>query len=106
MTDDLKLTINCADAEELYHSRGEVGLKYGPWTLVADVRGDSGRWTEWWTFVLRHKEHPDALWGLDYGLGLTENQDHTLPWKDKDGPLTLYRLYAHTVTTVEYLSTP
>jgi hypothetical protein len=93
-------------AEELY----EVGDadQAGDWTRVTDVEGDSGRWEQHHTLVIRHKD--GQHYGIRYSIGLTEYQDSTFPWKG-DGwnpapeSVPVFRLYPHEVTRIEYRTT-
>jgi hypothetical protein len=101
--------IDPADAEELYWEQENYGHDApankgdhtaGPWTLVGSSETVGGRWhARYWLVVA---DANDDTWGLRYGIGLTENQEHDLPWDGKDGPLPLVRLYPHEVTRVEY----
>jgi hypothetical protein len=74
------------------------------WVLLGSVPSRQSRWHEKYWMLLRDAD--DALWGLEYGVGLTEDQEDDLPWRDHAGPLPLVRLYPHTVTTVEYRTKP
>lgn len=100
-------TIDPQHAEEL----SDGGTTAGPWTLIADIRRSSGRWREQRRMILRRDD--GTHWGLDYACGLTEYQDHDLPWLAAgsgyalvDTRIPLVRLYPHTVTRVEYRTTP
>lgn len=70
------------------------------WVLLGSTPSRQSRWHEKYWMVLRDAD--DALWGLEYGVGLTEDQEDDLPWDRATKPLPLTRLYPHAVTTVEY----
>lgn len=97
-------TISAEHAEEL--ADAEEGEKVGPWTHVADQAGRSGRWRQARTLVIADEQ--GQHWGVNYAVGLTENQDHEFPWAGvpDDHQITLVRLFAHTVTTVKYRTKP
>lgn len=110
MTDE-KPTITALDAASLYSDmEGRPGDTAGPWTLVIDTEdaphSRTSRWHEKYWLVVRDEQ--GETYGLEYGIGLTENQEDSLPWEgvpdDRDLPLT--RLYAHTVTTTVYRHEP
>lgn len=90
-------------AEELHESEdGDTVLR---WTRVTDIRGEARRWMERHTLVI--KDADDRFWGLDYEVGLTEEQPNEYPWRGTgDEPLALTRLYPHTVTTTDYRTKP
>lgn len=107
MTTEDQPTITAAQAAELHgEGEGRPGDTAGPWTLVSDVEdaphSRTSRWHEKYWLVVRNAD--GDTYGLEYGVGLTENQEDDLPWDraadDKQMPLR--RLYAHTVTTTEY----
>lgn len=74
------------------------------WTVLGSTPSRQSRWHERYWMVLRDAD--DALWGLEYGVGLTEDQEDDHPWDGATGPLSLVRLYPHAVTTVEYRTAP
>ncbi|MFI1195496.1 hypothetical protein ACH4T9_19875 [Micromonospora sp. NPDC020750] len=96
-------TIEPDHAEQL-HEDGGAGATAGPWTWAGTQHVRQSRWHDIYWLVVRNEagEH----WGLSYRVGLTENQEHELPWEGADGPLTLTRLHAHEVVRVEYRTTP
>jgi hypothetical protein len=107
-------TIRAAAAEELYaDGEGEDGDTIDGWTLVGAAQGHKERQSRWhqryWLVV---RDHEDAHWGVSYGLGLTEYQEHDFPWSSysatatPDTMLPLTRLYPHTVTSVRYRTKP
>jgi hypothetical protein len=111
MTDENRITIKAADAAELYSDmEGRPGDTSGPWTLVINTEdaphSRTSRWHEKYWLVV-HNAEGDA-YGLEYGIGLTENQEDYFPWEgvSDDLELPLTRLYAHTVTTVVYRREP
>lgn len=98
-------TISASDAAELY----EAGGTAGPWTIVGATDSHYSRQSRWhnrYWLVVRDGNGND--WGIEYGIGLTENQEHDLPWDDvpDDRQLPLVRLYPQEVTTVEYRTRP
>ena len=102
--------ISAGEAADLYaDGEGAHGDRVGAWTLVGQAQGNPHRQSRWhqryWLIV---KDERGDTYGLDFGFGLTENQDDDLPWDDvPDGTeLPLTRLYPHTVTTVEYRTKP
>lgn len=74
------------------------------WVVLGSVPSRTSRWHERYWMVLRDAD--DAIWGIEYGVGLTEAQEDDLPWKEIRSPLPLRRLYPHTVTTTEYRTEP
>lgn len=104
-------TINASTAAELYaDGEGNDGNEAGDWVLVGDVEdaphSRTSRWHEKYWLVVRNAE--GETFGLEYGIGLTEDQEEDLPWEfgDSDRELTLTRLYPHTVTTTVYRTKP
>jgi hypothetical protein len=95
-------TIDPADAEDLAYASD--GAMAGVWCRETDLRGDSGRWMEHHTLVLRHDD--GTVWGLDYAQGLTEYQDSDLPWRDAAGPIKLRRLYRTEQIVARYTTSP
>lgn len=79
------------------------------WRFVATQWQDSGRWEERWMFVVEKDSGP--LYGIDYKLGLTENQPNTLPWQP--GPWALrepttvdaFQVQATQMTVIRYRRT-
>lgn len=111
MTTEEQPTITAADAAELYSDmEGRPGDTAGPWTLVINTEdaphSRTSRWHEKYWLVVSDAE--GQTYGVEYGIGLTENQEDNLPWEDcpRDAVLPLIRLYAHTVTTVTYRHEP
>lgn len=106
-------TIEASTAEELFEglhydhgTPARDGATVDGWRLVASSETDQGRWHERYFLVIT--DETGDLWGLRYGIGLTENQENDMPWEgvpaDKALPLT--RLYAHEVTRTEYRTRP
>lgn len=95
--------ISAYDAQMLAHT--DPSMASGPWTYVAEQDEGSSRWRSHHTLVVRHED--GSYWGLHYAMGLTEYQDHELPWEgvDDDKQLLVTRLYPHEVRTVEYRRT-
>lgn len=96
-------TISAHDAEMLAFTSPQMSS--GPWTYVAEQDSGSSRWASHHRLVVRHDD--GSFWGLSYSLGLTEMQDHTLPWEDAedDEQLRLTQVFPHTKTIVEYRTT-
>lgn len=94
-------------AEELYETEDET--EDGEFHFVTTVEGDSGRWRQHHTMVLRRVKD-DTFWGISYELGLTENCDSSYPWRgewsDRPESVVATRLYPREVTTTEYRSEP
>lgn len=110
-------SMSAANAADLYaDGLGNDGNEAGDWTLVGNVEARDNysrqsRWHDRYWLVVRNAT--GETFGLEYGIGLTENQEDDLPWErgyggaaavDKVLPLT--RLYPHTVTRVEYRTSP
>lgn len=94
-------TIRPEETAELYElADGET--RYG-WTRVGTDDKHYSRQSRWhnrYWLVLR--DDTGDTWGLEYGIGLTEDQENDLPWEGRSKPVPLHRLYPHTVTRVEY----
>lgn len=113
---DLRPTITAAQAAELYADGcGEDGDQAGGWTLVGDIEAHGhhnrqSRWHDRYWLVVRNAD--GETYGVEYGIGLTENQEDDLPWPSYsnnvpgDRELKLTRLYPHTVTTTVYRRDP
>ena len=98
--------ISADDAAELYaDGEGVDGDTAGGWTLIGQAQEHGHRQSRWhqryWLIV---RDTDGALWGADYGLGLTEMQENDIPWEDVPGDRNVHltRLYPHTVTTTVY----
>jgi hypothetical protein len=74
------------------------------WVVLGSAPSRTSRWHERYWLVLRADD--DTVWGIEYGIGLTENQEDDLPWEDGPDELQLTRLYPHEVTTVTYQTKP
>lgn len=62
-------------------ARSGVGARdIGGWTVVADIEGDSGRWTQFHQLVIRDDD--GRHYAAFYERGLTEYQD-IAPWEDE-----------------------
>lgn len=102
--------ISASEAEELYaDGEGEHNDVVGGWTLVGaalDHQHRQSRWHQRYWLMVRNAR--GEIYGLDFGMGLTEYQEHDLPWRDRpaDHGLSATRLYPHTITRVEYRTTP
>jgi hypothetical protein len=108
---DLRPTITADLAAELYgEGCGRPGETAGPWTLVIDVEdaphNRTSRWHERYWLVVRDAQ--GDTYGIEYGVGLTENQEDDLPWDhvSDDRELKLTRLFPHPVTTTVYRREP
>lgn len=91
------------DAAELFEA-DEPGATAGPWTLAGTQHVRQSRWHDIYRLVVR--DQAGDHWGLEYRIGLTEDQAHELPWEDADEPLELVRLYPHEVRLIEYRTSP
>ncbi len=104
------IRLTAAEAAELYaDGEGENGDVQGEWTLVGGAnshRHRQSRWHQRYWLVVRNGQ--GEIYGVDFGYGLTENQENDLPWEDvPDGrDMTLVRLYRHIVTKTVYRTTP
>jgi hypothetical protein len=102
--------ITAGEAEELYaDGEGENGDVVGDWTLVGgsfDHKHRESRWHQRYWLLVRNKQ--GQIYGVDFGIGLTEDQEDEFPWRGRpdDHGLSMTRLHPHTVTRVEYRSTP
>lgn len=97
-------TITAEEAETLHQS--EPGTTAGPWTYVDQQHVRTRRWSEQYYLVVMDSD--GQHWGLAFDEPLTEMQETEWPWENKpdDAPLSLVRLYAHEVRTVEYRKEP
>lgn len=74
------------------------------WTALGTQAAGYRRCHHDYLLVLRD---PDgAVWGIPYALGVTEEQEHDMPWRDASGPIGLVRLHRHETTRVEYRTEP
>lgn len=97
-------TILAEHAAEL-HEIDEPGTTAGPWTHVGRQHVRTSRWHEYYYLVVR--DETGGHWGVLFGEGLTESQEHNLPWEDDESAeLPLTRLYPHEVIRVEYRTKP
>lgn len=98
-------TIAAGDAEELYEMEDGESLIDGPTRVTEQVRS-RGRWHEWRYLVIRDTD--DTLWGIEFGIGLTEYQENEMPWRGSNSvrPVPMVRLYEHTTVTTEYRTEP
>ncbi len=112
-------TIPAGTAEELYellndhghvdpNVRADETTSVDGWTLIGSQATGSGRWHADYLLIVR--DDMGATWGLPYGIGLTEEQENELPWRETwqqtDGGCRLVRVYPHEVTRVEYRHQP
>jgi hypothetical protein len=96
--------INADLVEILFESN--PGDEHLDWSKLDDVHISNGRWESWNWLIL---EDPQGLlWAVPYGLGLTENQDNTYPWKG-DGwcptppeTVTAFQVVPRTKVVIEY----
>jgi hypothetical protein len=89
-------------AEELYDA-DNFGETVGPWAYVGKQHIRQSRWHDWYWLIVRDED--GNCWGLQYGDGLTEEQENEWPWQEDDGDLKLVALYPHQVTKTEYRET-
>jgi hypothetical protein len=103
-------SIKAVEAAELYaDGEGVDGDTAGGWTLVGQAQEHEERQARWhqryWLIV---RDDASDTWGLSYGLGLTEYQEHDLPWEHVPAyrELALTRLYPHVRMTTSYRTKP
>lgn len=106
----MSATITASDAAALFnHHVGRAGLTVGDWTLVVDVEDSPvnrvSRWHEMRWLVVRNGD--GELFGVEYGVGLTEDQEDRLPWVAppygrRPETVELVPLVAHEITRTEY----
>lgn len=75
------------------------------WSVVGSALVRTSRWHERRWLVLCEVATGET-WGVEYGIGLTEDQEDELPWAGVVGPIGLVRLYEHQVTETVYRITP
>lgn len=105
-------TISAAHAAALFALYWDNGLlpvkdqreAHGWIVLGSTPSGRDGRWHERFWMLLRNDA--GEVYGVEYGVGLTEDQEDDHPWERGQADLPLTRLHAHTVTTVEYRTKP
>lgn len=102
-----KRVLKADTAEALWES--EDGDAEDGWTRVHEDEGASRRWMKSMTLIVCPEGEPDELYGLDFQLGLTENQEHELPWRggwgkqvDPDEPMPIYPMERYTKVTTYY----
>ena len=100
MTAGPVITIDPDDAETLFGISD--GQAHNGWTRVTDQTISTGRWREHcWLVVSRGED----CYGIPYELGLTEMQDHSMPWQEyPKKPIELIPLVGVPVTTTKYLT--
>ncbi len=92
------------DDHELLHDDPESERTAHGFTVLGSVEsGNTGRWHERYWMLLRDTD--GAVWGVEYGVGLTENQEDDHPWDDHYGgrPVPLVRLDRRERIVVEYV---
>lgn len=103
---------HAADLYELFDDHGVIDTDppldedhtaHG-WTLLGSTSSRTSRWHERYWMVIRDSNGDD--WGIEYGVGLTENQEDDLPWERGRDQIPLVRLYPHKVVRVEYRRQP
>lgn len=50
------------------------------WQRIEEVEGDHGRWRQHMSLIVM--DPGGNFWEIRYQWGLTENCDHSLPWRD------------------------
>jgi hypothetical protein len=92
------------DDHELLHDDPESERFLHGYTVLGSVEsGNTGRWHERYWMVLRD-DADGSVWGVEYGVGLTENQEDDYPWERGGGkPIPLVRLDRRERTVVEYV---
>lgn len=99
------LKISASEAEELFESSD--GERVGEWTRITDQTGDSGRWHEHHKLVITNG---GGIFGIEFSFGLTESQEHELPWEksmwssEEPSLIELVPLVPVEITTTEYLT--
>jgi hypothetical protein len=95
----VKAEIKSSIAENLFW--GSDGDVVDGWTRITDEEGDDGRWERHHTLVVQ--DPTGRYWGIYYSMGLTENQDHTYPWKPDYQPapefIDIVEMYGLQVTS-------
>jgi hypothetical protein len=95
----VKAQIKSSIAEDLFDS--DDGDVVDGWTRVTDQEGDDGRWYRYHTLVVQ--DPTGRYWGIDYSMGLTENQDNDFPWKPDYQPppefIDIVEMYGLEITT-------
>lgn len=107
MMDNQPRTIEPENAADLYEDgviSEETNPYVGPWTYVTVQDIGSRRWQSDHRMILLHED--GTHWGLNYSIGLTEYQPHTLPWEDSDQPIPLTRVWPHQITRTVYRTKP
>jgi hypothetical protein len=74
------------------------------WVVLGSSPSRTSRWHEKYWLVLRNAA--DEVYGIEYGVGLTENQEDDLPWDGSLQYLELTPLHRREVMTVTYDNTP
>lgn len=97
-------------AEELYDISDNKLTENGEWMRVTKVDGDNGRWRQYMELVIQ-RTSDGTHWAFGYEIGLTENCEHSFPWRREWGqteasPVEIERVYPHEVTTVEWRTKP
>ena len=105
-------TISAEHAKDLFHlyddhaplPEDEQDHAHGWTVLGSSPSGRDGRWHERYWMLLRNEA--GETYGVEYGVGLTEDQEDDYPWSWGTSDIPLLRLYPHTVTTVKYRTKP
>ncbi len=106
-------TIDPQHAQDLFHLYDDHELLdpedqrtlHGFTVLGSVENGNTGRWHERYWMLLRD-DADGAVWGVEYGVGLTEDQEDDHPWDRYGGNPTsipLVRLDRRERTVVEYV---
>lgn len=65
----------------------------------------TARWHKYYYLVLQHED--GTFWGISYAIGLTEYQNHILPWnEDEDQELKLIRMYPRQIVETVFDTAP
>ena len=97
-------------AEELYELDDDFFTEDGEWKRITKIEGDKGRWRQSMKLIIQ-RASDDTYWSFNYQVGLTENCDHSFPWRAgwstaEVSPVRINRVYPHDVTTTEWRSKP
>ena len=87
-------------------SVGRDGQEHGGWRYMYDQERGSGRWMSHHWLVLQEIATGDH-YAVEYSLGLTENQDHDLPWRpdyqERPEFVDAFQVWPNEIITVEYV---
>lgn len=73
------------------------------WVLLGSAYSRQTDRHDWYWLVL---ERAGQVWGVEYGIGLTDDQEDDLPWEGTAGPVLLVPLWTRSPVSVEYCDAP